>query len=104
MSVSVRGRVLQIKDLPPRPAEFDGLLCLGDVPAGMDEAALRSKLQQFGEIQYCQAPGGAVREHRVKFMAHQAAEQAAAEAPKLAVCKYAFVAYRDYDPYDGRGW
>ena len=96
--------MLQIKELPPRPAEFDGLLCLGDVPAGMNEAALKAKLKRFGQIQYCEAPDGAIKQHRVKFAAHEAAQRAADAAPELGVCKYAFVAYRDYDPYDGRGW
>ena len=43
-------------------------------------------------------------QHRVKFATHSAAEQAAIAAPKLGLCKYALIAYRDYDPYDGRGW
>ena len=43
-------------------------------------------------------------QHRVKFATHDAAEQAVIAAPKLGVCKYAFIAYRDYDPYDERGW
>ena len=43
-------------------------------------------------------------QHRVKFTIHDAAKQAEIAAPKLGVCKYAFIAYRDYDPYDGRGW
>ena len=43
-------------------------------------------------------------QHRVKFATHDAAEQAVIAAPKLGVCKYAFIAYRDYDLYDERGW
>ena len=96
--------MLQIKELPPRPAEFDGLLCLGDVPAGMDEAALKAHLKRFGQVQHCEAPEGAIKQHQVKFADHEAAQRAAAAAPALGVCKYAFVAYRDYDSYDERGW
>ena len=43
-------------------------------------------------------------QYRVKFALHQAAKQAVTAAPKLGLCKYAFIAYRDYDPYNGRGW
>ena len=97
-------RVLQIKGLPSRPSEYDGLLCLGDVPAEVDEATLRAALQRFGTIEYCAAPEGSIMQHRVKFATHDAAEQAVIAAPKLGVCKYAFIAYRDYDRYDDRGW
>ena len=99
-------RVLQIKGLPPRPSEYDGLLCLGGVPAEVDEAMLRAALQRFGPIETIVAS-----EHSqvdltryCKFTAHEAAEQATIAAPNLGLCKYAFIAYRDYDPYDGRGW
>ena len=97
-------RVLQIKGLPSRPSEYDGLLCLGHVPAEVDEATLRAALQRFGTIEYCAAPEGSIMQHRVKFATHSAAEQAKIDAPNLGICKFAFIAYRDYDPYDGRGW
>ena len=101
--------VLQIKDLPPRPVEYDGLLCLGGVPDGINEAAVKAKLLQFGVIESCAAPAGPIREYRVKFAEHEGALAAdaflaKAEPPKLGVCQYAFIAYRDYDPYNGRGW
>jgi len=97
-------RVLQIKGLPPRPSEYDGLLCLGGVPAEVDEAMLRAALQRFGSIESIVAPKGSNKVHQVKFTAHKAAKQATIAAPNLDLCKYAFIAYRDYDPYDGRGW
>ena len=103
-------RVLQIKGLPPRPSEYDGLLCLGGVPAEVDEAMLRAALQRFGPIESIVASEHSNKEYQVnstwycKFTAHEAAEQATIAAPNLGLCKYAFIAYRDYDPYDGRGW
>lgn len=97
-------RVLQIKELPPRPAEYDGLLCLWGVPEDKDETMLKDTLQQFGAIESCVAPEGSVMQYRVKFEAHQAAEQAASAVPTLDMYKSAFIAYRDFDPYDGRGW
>ena len=104
--------VLQIKEVPARPAEYDGLLCLGEVPEGLSEADLIARLQQFGEIESCTAPVHAegVLQHRIKFTAHGAALQAEVEAPKLELCDFAFIAYKDlaYDDLDSggeaRGW
>ena len=104
--------VLRIKGIPPRPAEYDGLLCLGDVPEGVSEAEIKEKLQQFGEIEKCTAPVHAegIMQHRIKFKTHQAAKLAELEAPMLELCKFAFVAYKDlaYDALDSgggaRGW
>jgi len=92
--------------------EYDGLLCLGDVPEEISEAEIKQKLQRFGEIESCTAPVHAdgIMQHRVKFTAHGAAQQAELEAPKLGVCRYAFIAYKDlpYDDLDlgggARGW
>ena len=45
--------VLQLKEIPPRPKEFDGAICLFDLASGQDEAAIRAGLQVFGEIRSC---------------------------------------------------
>ena len=42
--------VLQLKEIPTRPSQFDGALCLFGVRAGIDEAAVRAALRRFGEI------------------------------------------------------
>ena len=42
--------VLQLKEIPPRPAEFDGALCLFGLKQGKDEAAIGVALKRFGEI------------------------------------------------------
>ena len=42
--------VLQLKEIPDRPIEYDGVLCLFGVRDGVDEAAIRSALEPFGEI------------------------------------------------------
>ena len=45
--------MLQIKEIPPRPADFDGALCLfglGDV----DDLAVRAALGGYGEITSCE--------------------------------------------------
>ena len=93
--------VLQIKEMPPRPAEYDGLLCIEGAQCESGEELI-VELQQFGVIESYSA--GTNAEYRVKFKVHRDAERAAAEAPKLGVCKKAFIAFRDYDAYDDRGW
>lgn len=46
--------------------------------------------------------------HQVKFLAHEDVlandKLVLREAPKLGICKFVFIAYRDYDIYDDRGW
>ena len=74
------------------------------MPEDKDETMLKDTLQQFGAIESCVAPEGSVMQYRVKFEAHQAAEQAASAVPNLDLYKSAFIAYRDYDRYDDRGW
>ena len=61
-----------------------------------------SALEVRNTSESCSA--GTNAEYRVKFKVHRDAERAAAEAPKLGVCEYAFIAFRDYDAYDDRGW
>ena len=102
--------MLQIKDIPPRPTEYDGLLCLGGVPAGIDEAEIKEALRPFGKIEYCMANKQS-NSYQVKFTVHAAAEQAVANAQKVdGLYYYAYIAYnsRPYDDLDasgeGRGW
>ena len=42
--------VLQLKEIPPRPTEFDGALCLFGLKPGKDKEAIRAALGRFGEI------------------------------------------------------
>ena len=106
-------RVLQIKDIPARLAKYDGLLCLGGVSVGTDEAKIREALQPFGTIESCVANEQSSLPYRVKFKLHAAAEQVIAKAPKVeGLYEYVFVGYnsRPYDDLDstpsgeGRGW
>ena len=43
-------RVLQLKEIPQRPAEYDGMLCLFDLKEGVDEELIRGALKVYGEI------------------------------------------------------
>ena len=105
------GSVLQIKDIPRRPAEYDGLLCLGGIQKGTDEKTITAALQRFGEIEDCMPPDQSAPLYRVKFKDHSAAEEAT-KAPKVDGLKYdyALLAYKSvpYDDIDsggeGRGW
>lgn len=101
--------MLQIKDIPARLAKYDGLLCLGGVSVGTDEAKIREALQPFGTIESCVANEQST--YLVKFTVHVAAEMVVAEAQKVeGLYEYAYIAYnsRPYGDLDasgeGRGW
>ena len=101
--------VLQVKELPSRPLEYDGLLNLGDAPEDVSEAEVKERLQSFGEIEYCKAPEGTIVQYRVKFARHCDAEKAAAAAKEPAswtkgICKWAAIAYDNIREYGDRGW
>ena len=103
--------MLQIKDIPCRPAEYNGLLCFGGIRKGTDEKTITAALQRFGEIERCMPPDQSASLYRVKFKDHSAAEEAT-KAPKVDGLNYdyASLAYnsRPYDDIDsggeGRGW
>ena len=105
------GSVLQIKDIPRRPAEYDGLLCLGGIQEGTTEKTITAALQRFGEIERCMPPDQSISLYRVKFKDHSAAEEVT-NAPKVHGLNYdyASLAYKSvpYDDIDsggeGRGW
>ena len=70
--------VLQIKEIPPRPQEFDGELCLFGLKAGVDEAAVCQALSDLStEFESCdlafESTYGVVR-----FTTHAAALRAKA--------------------------
>ena len=106
--------VLQLKEIPPRPKEFDGALCLWDLKPGVDEAQIRTVLGGFGEIWSCDL--GAIPAPIVKFATHEAAlEVKKAASAWEALCDGLDTLYneRSYDGRrdangrdddDGRGW
>ena len=107
--------VLQLKELPLRPAEFDGLLCLFDLAEGVDEAAIRAALAAFGEV-VSVAIGGGFPPATVCFTTHEAAlaaKRAARQLVHLAGGVDTLFNERSYDGRrgeagydddDGRGW
>ena len=55
---AVATTVLQHKEIPPWPSEFDGVLRLGNLPVQRDEAAIRAALEAFGEVVNCEVDAG----------------------------------------------
>jgi len=107
--------VLQLKELPPRPREYDGKLCLFDVAPSVDEAAIKAALVPYGEIVSCTL-GKSARRAIVCFATHaaaQAAKRAAAQLEHIAGGVDTLFNERSYDGRlgeagldddEGRGW
>ena len=107
--------VLQLKELPPRPREYDGKLCLFNVAPGVDEAAIEAALVPYGDIVSCTL-GKAARRATVCFATHaaaQAAKRAAAQLVHIAGGVDTLFNERSYDGRhgeagldddEGRGW
>ena len=91
---------LQLKEIPPRPARFDGALCIFDLAADVDKSAVFAALERHGEIASCDL------DHVppiVRFGTHAAALAAKAtilrgEEP---LCQAADTLYNERS-YDGR--
>ena len=91
--------VLQLKEIPPRPADFDGAICLFDVHAGKDANSIRDALLRFGRVVSVDTDRDPVL---VRFSTHEEALAAkGAGAPSL--CKGIDTLYNER-PYDERGW
>ena len=103
--------VLQMKEIPPRPPEFDGRVCLFSLKEGVDEEKVESVLKRFGTVVECDMNRDPVV---VTFASHEEALSAVqAGAPDL--CDGIDTQYneRSYDGRagevgrrddDGRGW
>ena len=95
--------VLQIKEIPPRPQEFDGALCLFGLKAGVDEAAVCQALSGdlSTEFESCdlafESTYGVVR-----FTTHAAALRAKAANTFSELCGGVDTRYNERS-YDGRG-
>ena len=107
--------MLQLKELPPRPREYDGKLCLFDIAPGVDEADIRGMLSLYGDIVSCTL-GKTARRAIVCFATHaaaQAAKRAASQLVKIASGMDTLFNERSYDGRhgdagldddEGRGW
>ena len=64
--------VLQIKEIPLRPAEYDGALCLFGLVEGCGESVVRASFKSFGTIISYEAGAGSTPTI-VRFSTHKAA-------------------------------
>eukprot|EP00964_Phaeocystis_antarctica_P014401 scaffold7924_cov70-Phaeocystis_antarctica.AAC.5 len=105
--------VLQLREIPPRPKDHDGALCLFGLYDGVDEPAIRAALGSFGDMETVEFSSGMAI---VRFASHAAA-LAAKQAPlPKGLCEALDFLYneRSYDGRrnddrgrsddDGRGW
>ena len=93
--------VLQLKEVPARPAEFNGQLALYALEDGVDEATIRTALEPNGTIVKVELVGGwppAV----VYFDSHESALKAVAAGAPL-VCKGLATLYNEL-AYHAKGW
>ena len=107
--------MLQLKELPPRPREYDGKLRLFNVVLGVDEAAIKAALKDYGDIDSCTL-GTTARHADVCFATHaaaQAAKRAPAQLGHIAGGVDTLFNERSYDGRhgeagfdddEGRGW
>ena len=93
--------ILQLKELPPRPPEYDGKLCLFDLAEGVDEGAIRAALAPaYGEIVSCTL--GGFPPAIVCFTTHEAARAAKRAAAQLAHIAGGIDTLWNERSYDGR--
>ena len=90
--------VLQLKEIPPRPKEYDGWVCLFGLAAGKDETAVRVALERFGDVEsVLLKPDDA----RVCFHTHESACAAKRAGSVDGVCNGIDTEYNGTS-YDGR--
>ena len=104
-----RTSVVQVKHVPPRPAQYDGRVLAFNLPADTREDHLRIALSEFGTVADCTViPGEGACSATVRFATHAEAERAVADM-KSNPNGWSTLEYNDR-PYDGderaegRGW
>jgi hypothetical protein len=92
--------VLQIDEIPPRPAEFDGVVCLFKLSANVDENKVRAALVGFGIIESCDLSHSPPI---VRFASHASAVAAKDAGAWPGLCEGLDTLYNE-TPYFSRGW
>ena len=92
--------VLQIEEIPPRPAEFDGVVCLFKLSANVDENMVRAVLTRFGTIESCDLGR---TPPIVRFASHASAIAAKNAGAPPGLCEGLDTLYNE-TPYLSRGW
>ena len=95
--------VLQLKETPPRPTDYDGALCLFGLHDGIDSEAIDAVVEPFG-ARYDQLIAGDPPPAVVRFRAHDAALAFIKDSGAWSkLCKGVGTLYNER-PYDDRGW
>jgi hypothetical protein len=92
--------VLQIEEIPPRPAEFDGVVCLFKLNANVDENKVLAALKRFGTIKSCDLSRSPPI---VRFASHDSAVAAKNAGAWAGLCEGLDTLYNE-TPYFSRGW
>ncbi len=92
--------VLQIEEIPPRPAEFNGVVCLFKLSANVKEKAVRAALKRFGTIKSCDLSRSPPI---VRFASHSSAVKAKEAGAWPGLCEGLDTLYNE-TPYFSRGW
>ena len=92
--------VLQIEEIPPRPAEFDGMVCLFKLSANVDENKVRAALKRFGTVKSCDLSRSPPI---VRFASHLSAVKAKEAGAWPGLCEGLDTLYNE-TPYFSRGW
>jgi hypothetical protein len=92
--------VLQIEEIPLRPAEFDGVVCMFKLSANVDEIKVRAALVGFGAIESCDLER---TPPIVRFTSHASAVAAKNAGAWPGLCEGLDTLYNE-TPYFSRGW
>ena len=92
--------VLQIEEIPPRPAAFDGVVCLFKLSVNADENKVRAALIGFGTIESCDLSRSPPI---VRFASHESAVTAKNAGAPPGLCEGLDTLY-NVTPYFSRGW
>ena len=96
--------MLQLREIPTRPSIYDGALCLFELAADVDEAAIRAALEAFGDVVKVDIEAGGSPAAIVHFTTHEAAVRAKQSEAQLAHIADGIDTRYNERPYDDRGW
>ena len=92
--------VLQIEEIPIRPAAFDGVVCLFELSSNADENVVRAALIGFGTIENWDLSRSPAI---VRFTSHESAVAAKNAGAPPGLCAGLDTLYNE-TPYFSRGW
>ena len=96
--------VLQLKEIAPRPASFDGKLAIFGPKDGLDEQRIRRALETVGTILSIEATPLMPQKWVVCFGAHDEALHAKALCSGMSELWGGLDTLYNERPYDDRGW